>query len=72
MNEFNDQIYLKSFDGINKINSQKKLVAIGKSKESYVDKRFKMTNENIINNILHINQIENKYIYQLMKLNDNI
>lgn len=61
---------LKVFERINKINPQIKLVVIGKGKQSYVDKSFAMIDKRVVNNILHINQIENKflkYIYPLSK-----
>lgn len=66
----NFRFTLKVFEKINKINSQIKLVVIGKGKESYVKKSFETIDDHTVNNILHINQIDNKYlkyIYPLSK-----
>ena len=66
----NFRFTLKVFERINKINPQIKLVVIGKGKQSYVDKSFTMIDKSVVNNILHINQVENKflkYIYPLSK-----
>lgn len=67
----NFRFTLKVFEKINKINPHIKLIVIGKGKESYVKKSFEMIDENVVNNILHINKIENKflkYIYPLAKV----
>lgn len=67
----NFRFTLKVFEKINKINPHIKLIVIGKGKESYVKKSFEIIDENVVNNILHINQIENKflkYIYPLAKV----
>lgn len=58
----NFRFTLKVFEKVNKINPEIKLVIIGKGKESYVKKSFDMLSTTIISNILHINQIDNKYL----------
>lgn len=67
----NFRFTLRVFERINKINPQIKLIVIGKGKQSYVDKSFTMIDKSVADNIMHINQIENKflkYIYPLSKV----
>lgn len=57
---------LNVLERINKVDESIKLVVIGKGKESYVQKCFDSVDSQIRENILHVNQLNNKelkYIY---------
>ncbi|OSB10697.1 hypothetical protein B2H97_07010 [Paraclostridium bifermentans] len=58
----NFRFTLKVFEKINKIDSSVHLIIIGKGKEKYVKKSFEMIDESVCKNILHIQQIQNKYL----------
>lgn len=58
----NFRFLLTVFEKINKINSKIKLIVVGNGRESYVNKSFNMIDKKVLSNILHIKQIDNKYL----------
>lgn len=58
----NFRFTLKVFEQINKVNFDIKLVVIGSGKKLYVKESFKLLNKKTIDNILHIDRIDNKYL----------
>lgn len=67
----NFRFTLEVFNKVYTKNSNIKLVIIGKGKKQYVENSFKTINEEIKNNIIHINQLDNtylKYIYKEAKV----
>lgn len=55
----NFRFTLKVFERIYNIDSKIKLIVIGKGKESYIRKSFGSINKEIINNIIHIEKVDN-------------
>lgn len=58
----NFRFTLKVFEKLNKIDSLIKLVVIGKGKDDYVNKSFEIVDSITRKSIIHINQIDNKYL----------
>ena len=58
----NFRFILSVFEKVNKIHPEIKLVVVGKGKESYVKSSFEMIDSITRDNILHINQMDNKYL----------